>query len=111
MQTENVVRISERLNNKPQAVKFDKTYNTVFAVGQYQNGRVAVQLADAKTSEPIATLTVNIPQTTVSDNEIIVKTWTENEAVARAAFETGLFHDTGKRIQAGFSQAQIWKVI
>jgi hypothetical protein len=31
--------------------------------------------------------------------------------VARAAFETGLFHDTGKRIQAGFSQAQIWKVI
>jgi len=111
MQTENVIRISEILNNKPLAVTFDKTYNTVFAVGQYQNGRVAVQLVDAKTSEPFATLTVNIPQATVSDNEIIVKTWTENEPVARAAFESGLFHDTGKRIPTGFSQAQIWKVI
>ena len=111
MQTENAVRISEILSNKPLAVTFDKTYNTVFAVGQYQNGRVAVQLVDAKTSEPFATLTVNIPQATVSDKEIIVKTWTENEPVARAALESGLFQDTGKRIPTGFSQAQIWKVI
>ncbi len=41
---------------------------------------------------------------------ILVKTWSENEAFAKAALATGLFEDTGKRFPTGFVEAQIWKL-
>jgi hypothetical protein len=103
--------INKALNGKPLKVNLYGTiYNTVFQVGHYRNGRIAVELIDAETSEPFATLTINIPEATASDNEIIVKTWTENEQVAKAAYDSGLFLDTGKRISSGFVQAQVWKI-
>lgn len=83
----------------------------VFDVRCYENGRPALRLLSALDGEPFGTLTVNIPEASVLSGEIIVKTWSENEAMAAAALASGLFRDTGRRIHTGFVQAQVWEVL
>lgn len=77
---------------------------------QYANGRMALRVITATTGEPYATLTVNVPEAMIAEDELIVKAWGENEDVARAALATGLFVDTGRRLSTGFMEAQVWKL-
>lgn len=73
----------------------------------YAQGNIAIQyMGDAG---PLGTLTVNLPDDELDDGEFAVKTWSENEQLAKAAFATGLFEDTGKRIPTGFVEAQVWR--
>lgn len=62
-----------------------------------QNGRIALQLVTLE-GEPYATLTVNISAEKLADDEVIIKTYSENEYVALEAWKTGLFEDTGRRV-------------
>lgn len=87
------------------------SYKTFFRVGQYSNGRIALELiTDDKYQECFAVLTVNLPEIKIGENNIIVKTWSENKNVAKAALASGKFIDTGKRIPTGFVEASIWEV-
>lgn len=44
-------------------------------------------------------------------DEILVKTWSENEALIPALLECGYFEDSGKRITvSNFCTASIWKL-
>lgn len=107
----------EQIHKKLEGAKlrvtlYKKPYHTVFHVEQYDNGRIALQLiTDDIYREPFATLTVNLPHAKIGDDEIIVKTWSENEDVARDALAGGRFVDTGKRIPTGFVEAQIWRIL
>lgn len=74
------------------------------------NNRIAILLEDAYTLEPFGKLTVNLPGVTLEPDEILVKGWSENEALANAAIETGLFERTGKIVPTGFAIAEIWKI-
>lgn len=106
--------ISEALEGKSLKVNaFGKVYDTVFTVDLYHLGyTVAVELVMADDPEnPFCTLTCNIPNITLGDREILVKTWSENEEPARCALASGFFKDTGKRVSTGFVQAQIWEVL
>ena len=84
-----------------------------FSIENYcNNGRMCLDLVtDDEIQEPFATLTVNIVEARLEENEIIVKTWSENESIAKAALETGLFENTGKLIPTGYVNAQVWKVL
>ena len=82
--------------------------NLCFSIEQYNKGnRMALQVL-CEDGESYAMLTINMPEVPLAEDEIIVKTYSENEYVAKAAFETGLFENTGKF--AGFIRAPIWKV-
>lgn len=60
---------------------------------------------------PYACLTVNLGNDVVlADDEIAVKTWSENQRIADALRNTTYFEDTGKRVAQGFVQAQIWRI-
>jgi hypothetical protein len=73
----------------------------------YDNGRMAIKyICDEGV---MGVLTVNIPDTYLADGEFFVKTWSENEKLAKAAINTGIFEDTGKREPTGFVEAQVWK--
>lgn len=81
---------------------------TVFSkFGYYDNGRLAITYISA--GGPFAKLTVNIPEVDLADDEILVKTWSENKNISEVALKSGLFTDTGRRIPCGFCEAQIWK--
>lgn len=68
-----------------------------FKVGHYQNGRTALQIVTLE-GELYATLTINMPEVMLEVDEVIIKTYSENEYVALEAWKTGLFEDTGRRV-------------
>jgi len=88
---------------------FGNTYNTVFRTERYSNSRFAIEL-DYK-GDRFATLTTNLPDVPLEEDQVIIKTWSENEEIAKAALASGLFRDTGMRVSTGFVQAQIWEVL
>lgn len=64
--------------------------------------------------EEYAELTVNSEdgaQRRLNPDEILVKTWSENESLIQPLLDSGYFVDTGKRVQCGFCQAHVWKVM
>ena len=90
---------------------FGKDYDVVFDTQYYPNGRIALQLIDAKEGDLFCTLTCNLPEVHLEDGEILIKNWSENGDVAKAAFATGLFGDTGLSVRTGFVEAPIWRIL
>ncbi len=83
------------------------TANVVTSAYQ-DGGALAVELVDG-VGESIATLSVNIPESShlLGEKEFFVKTWSENEEIAEDALASGIFRDTG-RTSDGFLKAKIW---
>lgn len=81
---------------------------TVNRLDYQDNGRLAVELVD-QNDEPIAMLSVNLPESThlLSADEFFVKTWSENEEIAEDALASGIFRDTGRTSQGALC-APIW---
>ena len=87
-----------------------------FEVLMYQekypvNDRIAVLLRMSGTGEPFGVLTVNIPDAKIRNDEICVKTWSENEWWYSQLLNTRYFCDTGKRVPCGFAVAEIWNIL
>lgn len=78
-------------------------------MGFYGNDRVAIQLVDAETEEPVGKLTVNLPEEKLGEGEFFVKTWSENRQIAASCLACGVFEDTGRRVPTGRVQAQVWR--
>lgn len=91
-------------------VMFGETFHVHARVKQYPSKRLAIQYSMSD-GEPFGILTVNVPEiTNLMDDEIIVRTTEENEALAKAALATGIFTDTHRRIQSGFIQLSVWRI-
>lgn len=95
---------------------YGKTVETRYGLASvvlavYFSGRLAISLVDEEDGEPIATLTVNDPETTLRADEILVKTWSENEEIAKVMAATGWFEDTGRRVQLNHVTAQVWRTL
>jgi hypothetical protein len=104
--------IKKKLDGKLLRVNlFGTACDTVFDVQSYHNGRPALQLIDAADGGPFGVLTCNLPDIPLEDGEVIIKNWSENEDIAKAALASGYFKDTGKRVATGFVEAQIWRVL
>lgn len=73
-------------------------YECEMTIHQYENGRVAVRLVnaiddpenDSYRGEPIATATVNLPDIHMSDRQIIIKDYSENQGMFKALKEAGV---------------------
>lgn len=91
--------------------KHNLTINGVECVAKYAfygNNRIAIQYI-TPSGEPMSVLTVNLPDAELKDDEFAIKNWSENERTAKAAIESGIYEDTGKRISTGFVEAPVWK--
>lgn len=77
----------------------------------YNNGRIALQLTDEE-GLPYMKATINMPTVDLSaDDHTIIKNYAENEGILEALIIEGIVEPTGKRIQSGFVQADIVKVL
>lgn len=74
-------------------------------------GQVFVGLQVKESGEPYTDLSTNMRAhgAAVADDEVVIKTWSENEHVIEPMLQSGFFEDTGKRVPAGFAEAQIWR--
>ena len=75
-----------------------------------RDGAVAIIIEAVYVYETYATLTVNIPCTILEKDEILVKTWSENEPITDFLRNSEFFEDTGKRVPTGFVEAEIWRI-
>lgn len=55
-------------------------------------------------------VTVAISGVELGEDEVTVKTYSENLSWVPQLLKSGLFTDTGKRVTIGYAQAEIWKV-
>lgn len=85
---------------------FGNSYDVKLVEGKYGDGSTAIQAIDPE--GPFGTLTVCVPGTRLLENEILVKTWSENSEWAPQLLQYG-FEDTGRRVKTGYVEAQVWK--
>lgn len=57
-------------------------------------------------------ISVNLAPYGVStaDDEILIKTWSENEQIIDPLLMTGLFEDTERRAPTGYTMAHVWRL-
>lgn len=102
-----------KFENKTIEVAIGQTkYKVILQRSFYKEGRIAI-IGVTEDGEPFATLTVNLPESNhfLKDDEVFIKTWSENEEFAKSALRSGYFLKTGGRVQTGFVSAPIWLLI
>ncbi|QOX80898.1 hypothetical protein FY034_18020 (plasmid) [Trichlorobacter lovleyi] len=79
----------------------------------FSSGQLKVQLwvkEEEGYLSPAGCLSVNEPGAQLAKGEFVAKDWCENEELAVAALQSGLFEDTGRRIQNGYVKPPIWRI-
>lgn len=82
-------------------------YLVLFETQYANNGRVAY-LLQTTAGEPWCDVTVNLPEVQLGDGQFAVKTWGEQQMMREPLLSSGVFRDTGRRVPAGFAQAEVW---
>jgi hypothetical protein len=60
--------------------------------------------------EPFCDLTKNVRPNDCANDQIIVKTFNENEPLREPLLKSGFFEDTGLRIQPSFAELEVWRL-
>lgn len=91
---------------------FGEVYVIRLQCHHYENGRLAITAIDIFDNAPFGVLTINMPDEKLEENEICVKTWSENEYWVPQVleFRQDLFEETSRFIPSGFVIANVWKV-
>lgn len=74
--------------------------------GEYSNGRLAVQLLEEPDREYFATVSVNIEELDLSQDEFVFKTYSENGGLFEAMIAAGIVEPTGRVVDLGFAGPQ-----
>jgi hypothetical protein len=95
---------------------YGKIYQVKLVKEKYHEGNIAIQgviVGGIEDGELFATLSVNMPaiKGLLGEDEIFIKSYSENESFADAVRNSGYFTDTTKRTPSGFVLLEIWKMI
>jgi len=86
-----------------------KKWNCSISFGKYSNGRTALQLV--QDGELIAVATVNIPEAKISENEVIIKSWSENAGMADNLIEAKIIGPIKAYVTTGFVAATVHELL
>jgi len=79
---------------------------------RYELGnRVRLQLIAIDDDLPYACATVNDPSVPLSENELLIKNWSENEGVLQALVDAYVVEDTGRTVPMGRTRAHIVRLL
>lgn len=80
-----------------------------FYLAYYGNGRVAIK-AESDQFGPWGTVSINVEDVALEDNEFVLNHDSMDDSI-ESYLATGLFEDTGKRVNYGFVEGQpVWKL-
>lgn len=88
---------------------FGTTYNVSLLQQAYSNGRLALQLIDAE--GPVSVATVNIPEYNLKADEVLIKSWGENEGMLEFLVSNGIVEDTGRVALSGYVKANVCRLL
>jgi hypothetical protein len=83
------------------------TYDVQVEFLKYSNGRTAIELTDAETGEPVLTATVNIPGVDLTNREVIIKNYSENEGVLGFLMDNNIVGPVKREVTTGFVSCPI----
>ena len=87
-----------------------KDWDCNVQVTRYANGQAALVFIDREDGELIAKAST-IVSIELKEDETAIKVWTENEGMLEALVSAGVVEDTGVRVQCGWSEAPIVKIL
>lgn len=91
------------------------TYNNEklkVAFSRYQSDDSIAMFLMEKHGQMYTKVTVCIPGTKLDkNNEVIIKTWTENEGLLKVLIDSGIVEDTGKKIPTGYVEATLCRLL
>lgn len=85
-------------------------YNCVVRLRQYPNGRHALELVEQGTGQPVAVASVNLPDAPMTDEEVAIKNWSENEGILKVLIEAGIVSEPVRLMPTGYVYAHICKL-
>jgi hypothetical protein len=91
-------------------VKF-KRWICFVEMGAYPNDRKAIELINAKNGEPVLVATINVPEISISEDEVIIKNYSENEGILEVLIQSKIISSPVRTIQTGFITAPICKLL
>lgn len=93
-------------------VKF-KQWNCIAEFSRYvDNDRISIRLTEEETAEPIATASVNLTFIKgMTDNEIAIKDYVENEGMVKALKEAGIIGEIILTVQSGHVNIGIYQLL
>jgi hypothetical protein len=101
-QTLSVIRMETK-------VKF-LDYDCIVEIGQYPNGRIAIQLIDAEDRQPVTTATVNLPDQPLEADMVAIKNYSENEGIEDALLEAGVLVKKLCNVVTGFASVPVYRI-
>lgn len=83
----------------------------VLAYGRYPNGRLALLIVDEEEDDDvIVTITANLPDMDMDEDEVAVKTYSENEGIIKALDPTRILVEQVGVESNGFAIFPVYKV-
>jgi hypothetical protein len=86
------------------------TYEVFLEKAFYQNKQTALVLKD-KMGDTVAVCTVNLPGVQLASDEVIIKTWSENEPMLDFLIKNNIVQDTGREVPTGYVFARIVRLL
>ncbi|MEN8168093.1 MAG: hypothetical protein ABFR65_11535 [Pseudomonadota bacterium] len=77
---------------------------------RYSNDRLAIQLVTEK-GEPVAMATINLPFVPLADDEVLIKSYEENEGMLACLSDAKIIEPTGIVIKVRKNDAHICKLL
>lgn len=91
-------------------IKFDE-WRCYLNKGEYPNKRIALELIEIGTGDPIAVATVNIPDQRMDSDEVAIKDYSENEGMLKALVNAQIIKLPHRYIDQGFVTIPVCKLI
>lgn len=90
--------------NIPSFLRYAPSATLTLKSHRYANGRLAIQAIDCDTGEPVAMMTVNLPDVSLAPDEILIKDYSENQGVLKTLYRAGLVEPLAT-VSCGYAEA------
>lgn len=84
----------------------DRDLVTVFLF-TYENGRKGIQIHDAEDGMPYMTASVNVPGAPLSDDEVIIKDYSENAGILDFLVDNNICTKLNREVQVGYTMCSV----
>jgi hypothetical protein len=97
-------------NDTNQSINF-QGFECRIEMGQYSNGRTAMELVEIGTEEPVLVATVNIPFEALMKDEVIIKNYSENEGILEVLIAANVISEPIRYASTGWTSSPVCKLL
>lgn len=93
-----------------QIIKF-LGFKCLLEKGQYPNGRIALELVEINTGEPVLVASINMANEYLSEDEVIIKNYSENEGILDILIKAQIISEPTRFVNTGWTTSPVCKLL